>query len=154
MRILMIYLVFLCVQPAAAITKCVLNGKVTYKNGVCPINSTTQFLVKDRYVDKSQLQKARRKSDVQAEKAFIRINIRPQYDENGTLIRTVEQVINAKEENESVDTQVQQADQRELWSDEREESGVDSDANARLLEMQRQLDQSKKELQQLQQQSK
>lgn len=139
MRILVASLLFFFMQPAIAITKCILNGKVTYKLGACPKKSTTQFLIKDRYIEEGQLQKARQERDAQSVKDFIRMNIRPEYDENGTLIKPGYETVKTKAENEDEDSQMDAPE-------------VDDEANARLLEMQRQLDQRRKELQQLQQQ--
>ncbi|NOQ64852.1 MAG: hypothetical protein GQ582_10105 [Methyloprofundus sp.] len=75
MRILIIVLFFGVMQPALAITKCTsAKGKVTYKAGVCPQSANSQYLIKHKFIDKSQVQRAQQKRVTDAEEGFVRLN--------------------------------------------------------------------------------
>ena len=149
MRILVVSLFFLFIEPASAITKCILNGKVSYKVGACPQNSTTQFLIKNRYVTEEQLQKNRQQRDVLSAKEFKRLNTPKRYDENGTLIKEGDQILETgklKQEEEGG----AQAGQQMGAGNKADTPKISEDENAKLLEMQRQFELRNKELQQLQ----
>ena len=152
MRIVVVFLLFSFMQPAIAITKCLLNGKVTYKRGICPENAVSQYLIKNEYVEKSQLQQYQRERKVESEKEFKRLSTLKRYDENGTLIdpedysAKIEQI---RKPNAAPDSQLQSEDEQAAKINIYEKQ---NDINAKLLEMQRMVDQRNKALQQLQQQ--
>jgi len=70
MRIFVTVSLLIAISPVEAITKCELNEKITYKKGSCPKNATTKILIKDKYIDESQLQKQRALRDQLADKAY------------------------------------------------------------------------------------
>jgi len=70
MRIFVTVFLLIAISPVEAITKCELNEKITYKKGSCPKNATTKILIKDKYIDESQLQKQRALRDQLADKAY------------------------------------------------------------------------------------
>jgi len=70
MRIFVTVFLLIAMSPVEAITKCELNGKITYKKGSCPKNATTKILIKDQYIDEGQLQKQRSLNDQLADKAY------------------------------------------------------------------------------------
>ncbi len=92
MRIVVVF--FLCglMQSALAITKCEINGKIIYKRGICPVHSSTKYLVKDKYVAKGYLQQQQKKRIKQAEKSFIDINTPQKWpDEEAELLEAENQ---------------------------------------------------------------
>ena len=89
MRILMLFLFLSVMQPVMALTKCTQNGRVTYKSGVCPPSASSQYLVKDQFIDEGKLQRRKQERISEAEEGFDRLNqpSKPIYDdeENGVV---------------------------------------------------------------------
>lgn len=70
MKILIALLLLGFAQSAAAITKCEVRGKVTYKRGSCPQNAETRILVKDKYIKEQDLYKFQQDRDSASDKAI------------------------------------------------------------------------------------
>lgn len=152
MRIVVVFLLFSFMQPAIAITKCLLNGKVTYKRGTCPENAVSQYLIKNEYVEKHQLQQYQLERKAVSENEFKRLSRPIRYDENGTLVdpedypAKIEQI---RKPNAAPSSQQQNGGKQAAKINADDKQG---DINVKLLEMQRMFDQRNKALQQLQQQ--
>ena len=97
MRILMFFLFLSVMQPAIAVTKCMENGRVTYKYGTCPPSASSQYLVKDKFVDEGKLQRRKQKRITEAEKGFERLNNLedPMFDDEKEASSVVESEIQA-----------------------------------------------------------
>jgi hypothetical protein len=142
------------VQPAAAITKCELNGKVIYKTGNCPKDAVTKFLVKGNYVSDQHLLAHRKRRAQESNSAFEKLNAQI----------TQEQLLFQKQLNEvvrrkKVDVVVEMSDESghfQLRKVKEPASKPDKDimpnvSNDQRLGLERQLKESEKALQQLQQ---
>ena len=156
MHTLMVLLLLGFIQPAFAITKCELNGKVTYKSGGCPEHASAKYLVKDKYVEERQLQKHKQKRIVESEKDFKHMNTpRKRPDESEEWYESEDQQIKLKKvqmSNESTHFQLQKVDKPNSKIHKINAPKVYDGVNDRLSEMERKLEQHNKELQQLQKQ--
>jgi len=141
-------------QPALAITKCELKGKVLYKRGTCPKNSSTKYLVKDKFVAEEQLQQHQQKRIAQSEQAYKDINTpRKSSDEDAELLESESQPSvpdKVQMSNETTHFQLKKVENDK--GDKINVPGIYNGVNVKLSEMERQLEQRNKELQQLQQQ--
>ena len=55
MRVILILVLSVFMNSTVAITKCEINGKISYQTAACPENATSKFLMKDKYVSQQQL---------------------------------------------------------------------------------------------------
>jgi len=151
MRIVVVFLLLGVVQPVLAITKCTLNGKVTYKRGACPKNATSKYLVKDEFVEESQLQEKQQERITQSEIDFKRMNVPSKKpDISDEWLESEGMPVKPKKmrmSNESAHFQLQKVDKQ---NDAVDKIKVPDGVNDKLSEMQRKLEQRNKELQQLQ----
>ena len=156
MRIVVILLLFGLIQPVFAITKCELNGKVIYKSGHCPEHASTKYLVKDKYVDESQLQKHKQESIAESKKDFKRMNTpRKKPDESQEWFESEELQTKSKKvqmSNEATHFQLQKVDKPNSKIHKINAPKVYDGVNDKLSEMERKLERHNKELQQLQKQ--
>ena len=154
MRIIGGLLLFGFVSSAMAITKCELNDKVTYKNGSCPENASSKFLIKDEFVEEKQLLKHKQKRVEQSEKDFKRMNApRVHSNENKEWFQSENQQVNPKKVPVSKDThQAEKIDKVESKQDKINAPKMYDGVNGKLSEMEQKLEQHNKELQQLQNQ--
>ncbi len=145
MRVLIIALFLFFMNSAIAITKCELQGKVTYKKGNCPKNATSKYLLKDKYVEESQLQEYYQERITQSEKDFVRMT-------------TPEKSADQSDSWLDIETQQSKLQSLELEKVEGKSSNDnvrktnDAEANLQLFEMRQKLEQYNQELQRLQKQ--
>lgn len=161
MRIIVVVFVFLFfsfMQPAIALTKCTLEGKVSYKVGPCPKNASSKYWVNNKFVEKNKLQKKRQKNSTLSEESFKRINTpvvrREDESEEEFDLEEQEKVRKPKKmqvSNEAAHFQLKKVDQEESDTPKVNVPQSHEYVNDRLSEMQKKLDQHNKELQQLQQ---
>jgi len=147
-----IFIVFLgFIGPVSAITKCELNGKVIYKTGSCPKNATTKFLVKGNYVAEQRLQERELQRAQESNSAFEKLNVKTVQDESLSQDQ-LDALAKQREANivemsdESGHFQLRKANEPES------KPAAPDISNDEWLEMERQLDESEKALQQLQNQ--
>ena len=156
MRIIVVLLLVGLIKPAFAITKCELDGKVTYKRGGCPEHASSKYLVKDKYVDENQLQKHKQERVVESEKDFKQMNTpRRRPDESEEWFESEEQQTKPKKiqiSNEATHFQRQKVDKPNSKIHKINAPKVYDGVNEKLSEMERKLEQHNKELQQLQKQ--
>ena len=144
-------------QPAIALTKCVLEGKVSYKAGACPKNASSKYWVKNKFVAESELQKKRQEHITRSEESFKQLNApRKISDEREARFESEEQEQARKPKkmkvsNETAHFQLQKIDKSKSNAPKINVPQSHEYVNDRLSEMQRKLDQHNKELQQLQQ---
>lgn len=74
MRIGLFFLISGFIQPAMAITKCEINGVVSYKQGPCPVNASSKYLINDKYVSEKQLRKKKQERQRKSDEDFIKIS--------------------------------------------------------------------------------
>ena len=154
MRIVGILLLFWFVLPAMAITKCELNGKVIYKKGICPENASSKYLVKDKFVAKSQLLKYKQERIEHSEKDFKRMNApRKLFNGNKEWFESENQP--AKTRKVQISNDVNQSLKVDKLASKPDKINVPKmydGVNDKLSEMEQKLELHNKELQQLQKQ--
>lgn len=146
-------------QPAMALTKCVLEGKISYKQGACPKNATSEYWVKNRFVEESQLQKKRQDHITRSEEGFKQMNAQQkrqneydsEFDSEEQEQEKIREPKKMQVSNESAHFQLQKVDKSKSNIPKVNVPQSHDYVNDRLSEMQRKLDQHNKELQQLQQ---
>ncbi len=155
MRIIVLVFLLGLMQPVLAITKCEHKGKVLYKRGTCPENSSTKILVKNKFVSEDYLQQHQQKRVTQSEKAFIDMNTpRKRLDDDVFLESESPSPIpeKVKMSNETTHFQLQKVDNDKEKEGKINVPGMYDGVNVKLSEMERELEQRNKELKQLQQQ--
>ncbi|MCF7969924.1 MAG: hypothetical protein K9L22_02020 [Methylococcaceae bacterium] len=150
MRLVIAFLLFGFVQSIQAITKCEFNGKVTYKKGDCPEKAETRFLVKNKYIKEQDLQAFRQERILASEKSLEQI-VAPKVNVDDSLepARQEEAPKKIKMSNESLHFQLQKVEEPnktgKIYSPDRSD-----DLRGKLLDMERQVQERNKALQQLQ----
>lgn len=157
MRIAVFVFLLGLMQPVLAISKCEYKGKVLYKRGTCPENSSTKYLVKDKFVTEDHLQQHQQERVTQSEKAFKDMNTpRKRLDDEELLESESPSLVPEKVRmsNEATHFQLQKVENDNDKEREGEINVPDmyEGVNVKLSEMQRKLEQRNKELRQLQQQ--
>lgn len=151
MQFVIVFLLFGFVQPVQAITKCEFRGKVTYKKGNCPENSAASFLVKNKYIKEQDLQKIQQQRVLASEQALEQM-LAPKSDSEVPLesehIQKVSKRI--KISNESVHFQLQTVEEFNNRTDKVYAPNRSEDLSGKLLDMERQVQERNKALQQLQ----
>jgi len=154
MRFVIAFLLFGFVQSVQAITKCELNGKVTYKRGGCPERAGTRFLVKDKYIKQQDLQESQRKRLLESEKALEQVLapkvIRTDSEEVIELESSQEVRKKIKMSNESLHFQLQKVEELNNKAGKVYAPNMPDDLNGKLLDMELQVQERNKALQQLQ----
>jgi len=160
MRIIVVFvfLFFSFMQPAIALTKCILEGKVSYKVGPCPKNASSKYWVNNKFVEESKLHKNRQKNSTLSEESFKRMNTpivrREDESEEEFDIEEQEQARKPKKmqvSNETAHFQLKKVDNEKDNAPKVNVPQSHEYVNDKLSEMQKKLDQHNKELQQLQQ---
>ncbi|RLA25342.1 MAG: hypothetical protein DRQ62_02830 [Gammaproteobacteria bacterium] len=159
MRIVVLVLIFGFLQPAMAINKCELNGKVSYQAAACPEQAKSKSLVKDKYISEEQLQEYKREHNNKSEQAFKKVNSpkKPPVVSDQVLKidtqQTQSQQIQAL--NDTGEAQVQDVDDQSNKTNKRTAPHVNVPSafdyvNPKLSDMDRKLEEHNKKLQQLQ----
>lgn len=158
MRIVVFVFLLGLMQPVLAITKCEKKGKVLYKKGTCPKNSSTKYLVKDKFIAEDHMQQHQQKRVAQSEKAFKDINTPRKWPEDEEFLES--EIPPPKPEkmqmsNETTHFQLQKVENVNDNDKDKEGEinvpGMYDSVNAKLSEMERKLEQRNQELRQLQQ---
>jgi len=154
MRFVIAFLLFGFVQSVQAITKCELNGKVAYKRGGCPESAETMFLVKDKYVKQRDLQESQRKRLLESEKALEQV-LAPKVipvESEGTVELDSSQEVRKKIKmsNESLHFQLQKVEDINNKTGKIYSPNMPDDLSGKLLDMELQVQERNKALQQLQ----
>lgn len=151
MRIVVIFLLLGFVPSIMAITRCEMNGKVTYKKGRCPEYATTKYLVKGRYVEEKVLQQQAQENIERSEQAFKQ-QLSEQEKREEKLFQELEEQDKAERvymSDESVHFQLKKAEDLDKKT---EKNDYPDDVNKKVLEMERKIIEQRKALEQLQQQ--
>ena len=160
MRIIVVFvfLFFSFMQPAIALTKCILDGKVSYKVGPCPKDASSKYWVNNKFVEERKLKKNRQKNSALSEESFKRMNTpivrREDESEEEFDVEEQEQARKPKKmqvSNETAHFQLKKVDNEKDNAPEVNVPQSHEYVNDKLSEMQKKLDQHNKELQQLQQ---
>lgn len=61
-------------QPVMAITKCEINGVISYKQGPCPVNASSKYLINEKYVSEKQLRQKKRERQRISDEDFLKVN--------------------------------------------------------------------------------
>jgi len=154
MRIVIIFLLLMNAYPVMAITRCEVDGKVTYKTGRCPEDATAKYLVRGKYVEEKVLQKQARERIESSERAFNQKERLEKQRSERVLRDFVEQeeAERVQMSNESVHFQLQKADPVNNKTEKKGLSGTPRDVDEKLLEMERRVEKHQQALEQLQQQ--
>ena len=140
MRVILILMFSTFMGNAAAINKCELNGKVYYQSATCPKHAKAKYLVDGEYIDEQRLLKLRqeKKDSMLVEQSTDSVERPRQMTSPG----------------ESADDQFQQEDEQQIKPVKNAPHVNVPRAfdyvNPKLSNMQRQLDEHNRELQQLQ----
>ncbi|OQK18221.1 hypothetical protein AU255_10420 [Methyloprofundus sedimenti] len=140
MRVILIFLLSVFMNSAAAITRCELNGKVYYQTATCPEHAKAEYLINGKYIDEEQLLKHRQEKKV-------------------TMPEDLPAV--TEEKPEQAQNSIEPTDAKKEEADEQDKKPVHNPAqvnvpstfeyvNPKLSDMQKQLDEHNKELQKLQ----
>ncbi|MDF1583515.1 MAG: hypothetical protein P1P78_09415 [Methyloprofundus sp.] len=154
MRFVIAFWLFGFVQSVQAITKCELNGKVTYKRGDCPEKAETRFLVKNKYIKQQDLQESQRKRILASEKALEQA-LAPKVtlvdSETPVELGSPEEVNRKiKRSNESLHFQLQKVERLNNKTGKVYSPNMPDDLSGKLLDMELQVQEHNKALQQLQ----
>ncbi|NOQ14200.1 MAG: hypothetical protein GQ583_06950 [Methyloprofundus sp.] len=157
--VVLVFLFFGFMRPAIALTKCVLNGKVSYKVGACPKNASSKYWVKNKFVAESELQKKQQENISRSEKSFKRMNEKKKsQDEYDAEFDSEEQEQEKKREPKKMEAssevahfQLKKIDKSKTDIPKVNVPQSHEYVNDKLSDMQKKLDQHNKELQQLQQ---
>jgi len=150
MRFVAVFLLFGFVQSVQAITKCEFNGKVTYKRGDCPEEAETRFLVKDKYIKQQDLQESQRKRLLESEKALEQVLASKVIEEPVESGRSQEVRKKVKMSNESLHFQLQKVEELNSTTGKVYVPNMPDDLSGKLLDMELQVQERNKALQQLQ----
>jgi hypothetical protein len=154
MRFVIVFLLFGFVQSVQAITKCELNGKVTYKRGDCPKKAETRFLVKGKYIKQQDLQESQRKRLVESERAIEQVLasevILADIEKSVESGRSQEVRKKIKMSNESLHFQLQKVEELNNKTGKVYAPNMPDDLSGKLLNMELQVQERNKALQQLQ----
>ena len=143
MRVIILLILSLFMGAATAITKCEINGKISYQAAGCPEHAKAKYLIDDEYIDEERLRKLKQKK---------------KYNIPANLPDATEEKL--KQVPSSIESTDDQIPEEEVEEDEQEKEPVKNAphvnvprafdyVNPKLSDMQQQIDEHKKELQKL-----